>query len=541
MTDRVGKHLNPSRRCALRRLVLLGGFVLLAACGSKAVKDAQRFVDVKEYDRAKELLDLELKTNPKNEAAYLLLGKVDLLLDQDVEAQKAFDTALLLDKDNAARIGAIYRDTGEQQYADLARASTADQRLDLDRVMADFTHATTYDPTTRASIRSWAVDDTRRRAMATRTAQPLLLFDRLLQLDPDGRTDAANLAMDLAKTYSDRHFDDEAANYAERAAKWDPKYLKPAAQLLRTAGLATKNLDYLRLAIKWDATLDDDDVAWVFVEQHARTPEEYLGTHHPAKHVVEARALIAQEAPPTPPPSVATAETPSTPYNPAADGVLAHWSFDSNGADISPVGTRSEWSPGGQTAPGKFRAGYRFTPGTYFALYSTMGFHFMRFTMAAWADITELTDNEALIGVGRDGGSASHAYLFVVSHANGTNIPGIAASIVNSSGTAVALPHVPMPDLLNHWHHFALMYTGTTVFLYVDGKLATSGPFTGSVTVDAATPLYINRHDFGSTFSSRLGGTVDDVALFNRALQADELRRLMTDANANGLPDFWEH
>jgi tetratricopeptide (TPR) repeat protein len=285
----------------------------LVACGSKAVKDAQSFVDVKEFGRAKDLLDLELKTNPKNEAAYLLLGKVDLLLDQDADAQKAFDTALLLDKSNSTRIGALYREAGEQRYDDALNA-TPDQHTgpDITRVTANFAKAVTYDPDEQKTIRDWALAEAKRRATSRRTIQPLYLLDLLVTIDPDARTAAADTAMGIAKTYADRAFHDEAGDYAAKAATWDPKYLKPAAQLLRTAGIAQKNLEFLRLAIKWDPTLDNDDVAWVFVEQHARTPEEYLGTHHPAKHLAEARERIQAEQPPTQQPIAVTnpADTP---------------------------------------------------------------------------------------------------------------------------------------------------------------------------------------------------------------------------------------
>lgn len=44
----------------------LGAALFSLACGNKVLKDAQKYVDVKEYGKAKELLELEIKSDPKN-------------------------------------------------------------------------------------------------------------------------------------------------------------------------------------------------------------------------------------------------------------------------------------------------------------------------------------------------------------------------------------------------------------------------------------------------------------------------------------------
>ena len=189
--------------------------------------------------------------------------------------------------------------------------------------------------------------------------------------------------------------------------------------------------------------------------------------------------------------------------------------------------------------PGRFGRGYFFKPSTYFTIPSPEGFHVEQFTMAAWASIIAIDENEALIGTGEDG-PESHALLFMVRYANGTADPGLGASVVNASGTAASLPHIPVPHFLQ-WHHYAMTYDGHEVRLYVDGVLGSRGPLTGQIIVPPGTPLFINRHDFRGNSTSRLRGTIDDVAIFTRALSPTEIEALAHDANGNGIADFWEH
>ena len=56
-----------------------------------------------------------------------------------------------------------------------------------------------------------------------------------------------------------------------------------------------------------------------------------------------------------------------------------------------------------------------------------------------------------------------------------------------------------------------------------------SAPYVGPVRVPVSEPLYINRHDWvGVGNSSRLGGRVDDVAIFDRVLTLEEIEAVRT-------------
>ncbi len=77
------------------------------------------------------------------------------------------------------------------------------------------------------------------------------------------------------------------------------------------------------------------------------------------------------------------------------------------------------------------------------------------------------------------------------------------------------------------WHHLAAVREGNVMRLYIDGAEVASGSTT-------ANSLATNGHDvtlarLSPTNSSRyFGGALDDVAIFNRALTADEVDSLYT-------------
>ena len=64
---------------------------------SNEMKNAETYMEVNELGKAKELLSIEIQTNPKNAEAYVMLAKVYLLEADVPDARSSFDRALLLD------------------------------------------------------------------------------------------------------------------------------------------------------------------------------------------------------------------------------------------------------------------------------------------------------------------------------------------------------------------------------------------------------------------------------------------------------------
>lgn len=76
-------------------------------------------------------------------------------------------------------------------------------------------------------------------------------------------------------------------------------------------------------------------------------------------------------------------------------------------------------------------------------------------------------------------------------------------------------------NFLNTWHHFAGVYDGNTMFLYVDGQLAKSSVFSNG-------PVFSNTNFTfgGSPVINYYESVLDDVRMYNRALSAEEVSYL---------------
>jgi hypothetical protein len=110
-------------------------------------------------------------------------------------------------------------------------------------------------------------------------------------------------------------------------------------------------------------------------------------------------------------------------------------------------------------------------------------------------------------------------------------LDGIARGIVNShqpmgitQGTVIAPAQAP----LGNWVHVAMTYDGTALRLYQNGVLVNMAPYSTTVT-GTATPLCIGCGQNGTSNTAAeeaLGGRIDDVLIWSRSLNADEIRRV---------------
>jgi hypothetical protein len=89
---------------------------------------------------------------------------------------------------------------------------------------------------------------------------------------------------------------------------------------------------------------------------------------------------------------------------------------------------------------------------------------------------------------------------------------------------------------INQWHHLALTYDGTTLKAYLNGVLNTS--ITASGTISSTTlPFNIGFLPFsGNPF--RLGGKLDEVSLWNKALSDTEVGEIFSECLTPGDPNL---
>ncbi len=120
--------------------------------------------------------------------------------------------------------------------------------------------------------------------------------------------------------------------------------------------------------------------------------------------------------------------------------------------------------------------------------------------------------------------SANHVYsLYAHDSVRPRAEAHIGGGVRNAPGTA-ALP-------LNEWTHLASTYDGSTLRLYVNGVLAGSTPFAGSITTSNGE-LWIGGNPIWAEWFS---GLIDEVRIYDRALSAADIG---ADMNSSvGAPD----
>jgi len=85
----------------------------------------------------------------------------------------------------------------------------------------------------------------------------------------------------------------------------------------------------------------------------------------------------------------------------------------------------------------------------------------------------------------------------------------------------------PVTLYKNNWYHLVGVWEGSTtgnVYLYINGENVASGDYTGSITSDHA--LQIGGGEAWSGAWRYFNGTIDEVRIYNRALSAEEIKRL---------------
>jgi YVTN family beta-propeller protein len=98
----------------------------------------------------------------------------------------------------------------------------------------------------------------------------------------------------------------------------------------------------------------------------------------------------------------------------------------------------------------------------------------------------------------------------------------------------------PWPDMLGSttvstgvWHHVASVYDGTRIKIYLDGILDADYPAT-RVPTDGTTSLKIGAR--GDDANTRLNGLIDEVKIYNRALQPWDIESLFSGVAVTPIP-----
>ncbi|MEM7127843.1 MAG: LamG-like jellyroll fold domain-containing protein [Chloroflexota bacterium] len=127
------------------------------------------------------------------------------------------------------------------------------------------------------------------------------------------------------------------------------------------------------------------------------------------------------------------------------------------------------------------------------------------FSAMAWFNVTDVTTGRPILQQADGSGSAGRTWLYV--HTNGTLASFLGGSALLGSTTVTP----------GSWHHAAVTYDGTTLNLYLDGKLEKSEERSveasdGEMLIGADKIL--NTHFYGS---------IDEVAIYSRSLLESQI------------------
>ena len=279
--------------------LLFALFMLGCSSRSKEMKNAETYMQVNELGKAKELLDLEIQTNPKNAEAYVMLAKVFLLGGDPINARSAFDKALLLDASTKSEISRTYFEAAQglaEKKGDVITGAL---------ISAYLQEATTLDPDLKGKIVDWAIRRAKAESLADKTTAPVALLQAAAKAVPNSRDQISDALLGTAKTYLDKQFLREAAVYAMEAGNQSPSKLNEASGILRGACtlLPTQDREYARgcleKAMQWNPALaNDDDVFWLtsvgLQADGGNGAADYLAKFPNGKHSAEAKAVLSE-------------------------------------------------------------------------------------------------------------------------------------------------------------------------------------------------------------------------------------------------------
>jgi len=96
---------------------------------------------------------------------------------------------------------------------------------------------------------------------------------------------------------------------------------------------------------------------------------------------------------------------------------------------------------------------------------------------------------------------------------------------VGVSGTSRNVDSTSNFTPVSDWVHVVCTYDGTDIRIYIDGSYDTSSNYSGSITYGLATDNDLHIGDWGylPSYTRRFEGKIDEVAVYSKALPADEI------------------
>ncbi len=199
------------------------------------------------------------------------------------------------------------------------------------------------------------------------------------------------------------------------------------------------------------------------------------------------------------------------------EGLVAYFKFEeASGKDIidaSGLEHDGETVGDADRVEGQFGKGMQFDGEASHAtvLAGTLG-TFEAATMTAWVKVFEMpsVNSYNIVGMTTGAGSGFYLELYATSLAAWQCGPNMNASF----------PYT----FVDEWHHLAAVYTGSDILIYIDGEQKVKAVGTTLPNVNGMPLMISGNHAEAANFGGSLDGIVDEVRIYSRALEADEIK-----------------
>ena len=213
------------------------------------------------------------------------------------------------------------------------------------------------------------------------------------------------------------------------------------------------------------------------------------------------------------------------------EGMVGYWKMD----ELSWNGTSGEvkdWSGannngtavgGATTTVGKFGNGGSFDRtdnNVSIANKSNLVLSGIPFTVSAWIYPNITGQSQSILGKG-DGVTATSSEYILQYNLTAADTKKISLYLngawrTSNNGNVI----------INQWSHVTAVFDGTNVSFYFNGVLDSSVSGTGAYATNIAYDLYLGRQGSSAPVSNLFSGTIDEVRIYNRALDSNEITAL---------------
>lgn len=212
---------------------------------------------------------------------------------------------------------------------------------------------------------------------------------------------------------------------------------------------------------------------------------------------------------------------------PPTAGLVAHWPFDEGGGltayDVTGQAVDGILSSSSSRTLGRVGSGSAYFNGVEDHI--TLGNYDIpatdALTISAWFntyDAQDCSTNDCRI-ISKAFDDANQAHYWMLSLIDGRH-PRF--RLRTDGNTDVYISNATVSS--NIWYHYAAVYDGATVTLYLDGVNIGSWPKTGTIDMSTTTEVQIGNNP--PTYYGVFEGSIDDIRIYNVALTPEEIATL---------------